>query len=177
MVTETETKLRTDVASKSAGRGNNASFDFDFLRLTIKLVEQAIELRHHSRNVRDDDSIGAIVRYDFATAGDELLHGSDDIFRVRIAEEAGDRDFFDGHRLGRLFRGAVVSFFAQRIHRCDAQNIAFELTREFVVLQDDVQRLVPRHIVEDDGQGSVHIRIKNDVQSADLVNEAEEVFQ
>ena len=46
-----------------------------------------------------------------------------------------------------------------------------------VVLQHDVERLIPRHIIEHDGQVYRHLGIEHDVEAADFVNEAEEVFQ
>src|SRR5581483_12484351 len=46
-----------------------------------------------------------------------------------------------------------------------------------VVFQDDIERLVPRHIVQHDGQRTPYIRVEDDVQAADLVNEAEEVLE
>ncbi len=65
----------------------------------------------------------------------------------------------------------------QCFDRRDAQDVAFKLARQFVVLQHDVERLVPRHVIQDDRQGSIHVRIEHDVQSADLVDQAEEIFQ
>ena len=65
----------------------------------------------------------------------------------------------------------------QGLDRGDAQNVAFQFARQFVVLEHDVERLIPRHVIEHDGQRAVHVRIEHHVQSADFVDQAEEVFQ
>ena len=50
-VAPTKAELSTDVAGKAAGSGHYTSFDFDFLRLAIKLRQQPIDRRNHRRNV------------------------------------------------------------------------------------------------------------------------------
>ena len=71
----------------------------------------------------------------------------------------------------------AIRFFLQRIHGRDAQNVAFQFPRQVVILEHDVQRLIPRHIIEHHGQGAVHIGIEHHVQAADFVDQPEEVFQ
>ena len=65
----------------------------------------------------------------------------------------------------------------QGFDRGDAQDVAFQFARQVVVLEHDVERLIPRHVIEHDRQRAVHVGIEHDVQSADFVNEAEEIFQ
>ena len=69
--------------------------------------------------------------------------------------------------------GLVLKSSARR----DAQNVAVKLLVEAVVLQHDVERLIPRHFIQNDGKAPLDRGIQHDVQSADLVNQAEEVLE
>ena len=71
----------------------------------------------------------------------------------------------------------LFSFLPQRIDGGDAQYIAIQLAGQFVVLEHDVKRLIPRHVIEHDRQIAVDHGIEHNVQTADLVNQAEEIFQ
>src|SRR5436305_4893952 len=66
-------ELRADIAGKLPRRGYHASFNFDFLRLAVKLRQQAIDRRNRFRNVIDDDGVGAIVSHHIAAHRDEFL--------------------------------------------------------------------------------------------------------
>ncbi len=57
------------------------------------------------------------------------------------------------------------------------RHVSAELLVETVVLQHDVQRLIPGYFVQNDRQRALHVRIQHHVQSADLVDQAEEVLQ
>ena len=70
-----------------------------------------------------------------------------------------------------------IRFLLQGFDRREAKDVAFKLASQIVVLQNDIESLVPRYVVEDDRQGTMHVRIKYDVQTADPVDQAEEVFQ
>ena len=48
-------------------------------------------------------------------------------------------------------------FLPQRIDSCDAQYIAVQLARQFVVLEHDIQRLIPRDVIEHDRQIAVDL--------------------
>src|SRR6185312_14628286 len=45
----------TDVLRERAGCGDDASFDFNLLRLAIELAEQIVDIRNDRRNVVDDE--------------------------------------------------------------------------------------------------------------------------
>ena len=96
---------------------------------------------------------------------------------MRIAEEAGHGDLIHGQRLRLDLRTAGISFLAQRLYGGDAQYVALQLAIEAIVLQNDIQSLVPGHVIQHDGQRAVHLGIEHYVQAADLVNKAEEIFQ
>src|SRR5438270_4408213 len=65
----------------------------------------------------------------------------------------------------------------KRVEGGDTQNIAFQLARQAIVLENDVERLIPRHIVEHDCQRAMYIRIENHVQSTNLMHQTEEILQ
>src|SRR6202140_4194273 len=94
-----------------------------------------------------------------------------------VAEEAGDADFVYRERLGVDLGAAALSFPLQRINGGDAQYIAVQLAGQVVILEHDVQRLIPRHVIEHNRQVAVDHGIEYDVQTTDLVNQAEEIFQ
>ncbi len=176
-VAPAKTKLRADVAGELPGRSHYARFDFDFLRLAVQLRQQAVDGRNHLRNVVDDDGVGAIVSHHIAALREELLYRDDNVFRLGIAQEAGDRDLLDGQCFRFDLRPASIGFMLQGVDRGDAQDVAFQFARQFVVLEHDVECLIPRHVIEHNRQRAVHVRIEHNVQAADFVNEAEEIFQ
>ena len=57
----------------------------------------------------------------------------------------------------------------------DSQNVAIELFIQFVVLQRDVESLIPRHIIENDRKAALYVGIHDHVQAADFVYQAEKV--
>src|SRR5713101_6673153 len=69
----------------------------------------------------------------------------------------------------------VLGFLPQRFHGGDAQYIAVQLAGQIVVLEHDVQRLIPRHVIEHDCKAAMDHGIEHHVQTADLVNQAEEI--
>ena len=96
---------------------------------------------------------------------------------MRIAQETGHGHFIHRQRLGFDLGAASIGFFAQRLYRSDAQHVALELAVEAVVLQNYIQGLVPRHVVQHDGQRTVHGGIEHHVEAADLMDEPEEILQ
>ena len=176
-VAPAKSKLHADIASEAARCRNHAGLDFDFLRLAVHLLDDAIDLRQNRWNVGDDQRIGAFVGHHVAALAQEFLNRNQYVFGMRVAEEPGDADFVDRKRLGIDLRAPVFGFPLERVHGGDAQNIAIQLPGQIVVLEHDVQRLIPRHVIEYDGQVAVDLGVEHDVQSADLVNQAEEILQ
>ena len=96
---------------------------------------------------------------------------------MRIAEIVRVGPDVDCQQL-RLSLGALcISFLAQRFNGRNAQHVAFDLLVQCVVLQHQIECLVPRHVVEHQRERAAHVGIEHDVQTADLVNETEEIFQ
>src|SRR4030081_1975673 len=94
-----------------------------------------------------------------------------------VAEVAGDADLVDRERFGVDLSAPALGLMPQCINGCDAQNVAIQLAGQVVIFKHDVQRLVPWNVIEHDRQIAVDRWIEHNVQTADLVNQAEEVFQ
>ena len=169
--------MHADVASETASGRHHAGFNFDFLRFAVHLLDDAVNLRQNRGNVGDDQRVGALVGHHIATLTEEFLDRQQHVLGMGIAEEACDADFVHRERLGIDLGAPVLGFPLQRIDRGDAKDVAVQLTGQVVVLEHDVQRLIPGHVIEHDGQGAVDHGIEYDVQTANLVNQAEEVFQ
>jgi len=60
---------------------------------------------------------------------------------------------------------AGFRFFFERVDGRDAEDVAFELAVEVVVLENDVEGLIPRHVIEDEREVALHSRIQNNVES------------
>ena len=176
-VTPAEAKLRADVARETPRCRHHARFDFHFLRFAVQLREQAIDDRNHLRNVVHDDGVGAFVCDYISAHREEFLQGEDYVLRVSVAKKTRDGNFLHSQRFGFHLGAPSIRFLLERVDRSDAQNIAFQFARQIVVLEYDVQSLVPRHVIENHGQSSMHVRIEHHVQAADFVNQAEEILQ
>ncbi len=166
-----------DIASKVARGRYDASFNFNFLRLAVHLLDDAVDLRKDRGNIVNDDCVGAFIGHHIATLTQEFLDRQQNVFGMRIAEEAGDADFVDRQSFGIDLGAAVFGFLPQRFNRGDTKYIAIQLAGKIVVLEDDVERLVPRHVIEHNRQVAVHHGVEHDIQTADLMDQAEEVFQ
>src|SRR6266849_2768668 len=95
--------------------------------------------------------MSAFVRDYVTPLGKEFLYGWHYVFRVRVAQEASDGDLINGQCFGFLLRALRFGFLAQSIDSSDAQHIPFELPRKTIVLQNDVEGLIPRYVIQDNG--------------------------
>ena len=91
------------------------------------------------------------------------------------ASRAGVAERERAHRQRRRRRAADfgqrlprVLLLAQRVQRRDADDGAVDGVVELIAAQDDVERLVPRHVVEDDVDRALHVGVDDHVQAADL---------
>ncbi len=94
-----------------------------------------------------------------------------------VAQNARHGNRLDGVRLGLQEFTLLVGFMLQGVLGGDAQNVAVNFLGQAIVAQHDVQALIPGHFVENQRHGSVNRRIEHHVQSADFVNQAEEILQ
>ncbi len=84
----------------------------------------------------------------------------------------------DGHQLARerLLVGQLATrlgFGAQHVERRDADDRALDRVVELIGAQDDVERLIPRHLVQRDVDGALHVGIDDQIQAGDLSEGAE----
>ena len=175
-VAPAKSELSANVTRKLPCRRHDPCLDLHFLRLAVELRQQAIDCRNGLWNVVDDDSVGAVIRDHIATLRNEFFNRDDYVLGLGIAQETCHRDFVHSQCLGFDLCPAAIRFVLQSLHGRDAQYVSFKLARQVVVLENNIQRLVPRHVVENYGQVSVNGRIEHDVQPADLVYEPEEIL-
>jgi hypothetical protein len=176
-IAPSETKLRADVTSELPRRRYHASFDFHFLRFAVELGQQPVDGWNHFWNIVDDDRVGAFIRNHVTALREEFLNRDHHILGMSVAEETRDGNFLHRQRFRFYLGAASVRLFLESIDGSDAQDVAFQFSSQIIVLQHDVERLVPRHIIQHHCQSAVHIGIQHHVQPADFVNQAEEILQ
>ena len=138
---------------------------------------QVVDSRNDRRNIADDELVGARVGKNIAAAVRNFFSVAFERVGLGVAEHAGHGDHFLRvvFRLAHVARG--FGFLLDGVEGRDAQHVAVQLLVEAVVLQNDVERLIPGNFVENDGEGSLDVGVENDVEAADFVNQAEEVAQ
>ena len=172
-----KSELRPDILSKRSRCRYHPRFNLHLLGLAVQLRSQIVNRRYDGGNVADDQSIRTVIRKNVAPRGEELLecflHGRG----LCITQDARH-----GNRINRL--GLRFHQVALRLRlglqcrpRGDPQNVAVQLLVQAVVLQHDVQSLVPGHFIQNDRQAALHGRVQHHVQPADLMDQAEEVAQ
>ena len=65
----------------------------------------------------------------------------------------------------------------QRFYSRNAQDVTVELPSQIIVLQHDIQGLVPRNVIQHNRERSFNIWIQNYIQATDFVNQPEEILQ
>src|SRR6202050_5348027 len=187
-------KLCADILSKLSRRRHDASFDFHLRRLAIELPDQVIDGRDRGWNIADDQRIGPRIRYDVATIGQEWLEHLLDALGtsppapagtasailqtdLSVAERAGNGDGSNGTGFCLLQVHAGLRFALPGLLAGAQKHIAIQLLIEIVVLQHDVERLIPGHLIEHQREVALYRGIEHDVQAADLVNQTEEILQ
>src|SRR5690348_4219333 len=172
-----EGKLRTKLTSKSAIGSHDASLDLYLLGLGIEFTDEVVDYRHNGRDIADDQRVRAIVREHVAARREEFFEGIDHVLGLCVAERASRGDQFSGLdlRLGQI--PGFIRFFLHRRFGGDAENVPVELFIEIVILQHDVESLVPRDVIENQRESAFDAGIHDHVQAADFMDQAEEVLQ
>ena len=140
----------------------------------IQRSDQLACLTQTFRQVGDDQRVRARVgRYRTASRehrrGDERLH----LFGARVAEGARQCLQLAGKRL-RLGQLLPLRFLiGKHVQGCNAHDGSVDRVPEPVRPQDDVERLIPRHVAQRDVDGALNRRVDHDVQPADLRERAE----
>ena len=87
---------------------------------------------------------------------------------LRVAERARQDVQLAGERLRVRQLAALFFLVGQHGQRRDADDRAVDDVAELVRAQDDVERLIPRHVAQRHVDGALNRRIDDDVQAADL---------
>ena len=103
--------------AKAAGGRNDAGFNFDFLRLAVHLLDDAVDLRQNCGNVGHDQRVGALVGNHITALAQELLDRQDYVLGVCVAEETCDADLIDCQCFGIDLCAAVLGFLAAACRR------------------------------------------------------------
>jgi hypothetical protein len=156
-------ELYSDILGKRPARGNHPRFDFYLLRLTIQLPYQIVDDRNNRRNIANDKLVGTIIRKNISALGEKLFQRVLHLVGFPIAQHARHSDRGNGLSLG-LFQIALgLRFLFQRVPRGHTQHISAELLVQIVILQHDIQSLIPRHFIEYDGQAALNRWIEHHV--------------
>ncbi len=152
---------------------HDASLDQDLLHRDIEGRHQTADVLDTALGVLHQESVGARVDGDAATLGEELpplvalKHGRDLVGLGKV----------DLHKLGAqrlqllpITLGLHFHAFARRdlLAGGDVQNVAIHALVEAPGLQDNVQRLIPRHVVQAQGDVAAHGIADHDVQVGEV---------
>ena len=158
-----DAKLGANFARERAVGCNDTGLDFDLLRPAVELADEVVEHRQGARNVANDERVGTIVGNDIAARREKLLERTRKVGRLRVAQHASRGNDVGGFGLCLGEIAALFRLFLQGGPRRDTQDVSIQLLIEIVVLEDDVEGLIPWHVVQNDSQRSLHIRIQHDV--------------
>ena len=155
---------------------DDARFDH---HLPIGHIDRFDEIAHRlqiRRNLTDDQLIGALVDDDPRARRSDVLEQSGDVARACVRQFEADGRQRNVQAL--LFGEAPIRrrFFSESGQRADAHDVAVEHVRQAVLTEDQVEGLVPRNVDEIDGHGAVHVRIDGDVQTGELRERAQNIF-
>ena len=102
-----------------------------------------------------------------------LLQQRRELLGLRVAELPLQRPELAGVVLRVEQRLALVLFRRQHARSARCGRSCRRRVAELVGAQDDVERLIPRHVAQRDVHGALHRRIDDDVQAADLGERAQ----
>ena len=170
-------ELRANVPRKRACGGHHSGFNLHLLAFPVELANQVIHLRHHRGNVPDDQGIRALIGEDFTSRGEKAPKRLAHCGGLGVTQNARTGDLLDGFGLSLEQVALGFSLFLDCVLGGNAEHVAFQLLVHIVVAQNDVQGLVPRHVIEHQGHRPFYRGIQHHIQAADLVNQAEEILQ
>ena len=136
------------------------------------------------RSAARSDAIGEVANDQRVRAGVDLHvaarrqraardHGHE-VRGLRVAHRHRQGAQLAGERLRFAELAALFVFLRQHVQRHDAHDVAVDAVAELVGAQDDVERLVPRHVAERHVDGALDARVDDDVQAvADFRERAE----
>ena len=164
-------------AAAEALRGfDDPRLDDDLRRGGVQVVDELEHGRQVGRDLADDQRVGPRVDDDRAALGHDALQRRDDFRGLRVGQLLDDR----AGRLGGLARlgeaGAVGLFRLQLRGRRDAHDVVLEHVAEAVLLEDQVERLVPGNVLELDRDRAADLGVDHDVEAGQLGDRAEDVL-
>ena len=119
--------------------------------------------------VVDDQRVGAGIGLDRSALRQHRGHEQrPQVLRPRVAERPRQHAQLAGERLLVRQLAALRLFVREHRERRDAHDRAVHDVAELVGAQDDVERLVPRHIAQRHVDRALDRRVDDDVQAADL---------
>src|SRR5260370_26172395 len=140
-------------------------------------MDQVVKDRDDRGNIANDQLVRAVIEQNIAARTKELLQRRRHRGSLGITQYAshGHRSDCFGLRLFQIALG--LGFLLQSGPRRDPQDVAVELFVQAVILHHDIERLIPRHFIQYDGERPLDRWIQYPVQAADFMNQAEEILQ
>ena len=148
---------------------DDARFDLDLRLRHVERGQQARRALEALGQVVDDHRVGARVGLDGPAL--RQRRGREQrlqILGARVAERARHHPQLAGERLLVRQLAALALLVGQHGQRRDAHDGAVHRVAEAVGAQDDVERLIPRHVAQRDVDRALDGRVDDDVQAADL---------
>lgn len=167
---DTELPLKVDVGFDDAG------FDQDLRGLGVEVAGEAFGAEEEGRVVFDDQDVGAGVDGDITARAENGANARHHFLGIGVVD--GDQADLLGLRkkAGFLEFLPFFFFFSEFFEGGDPDDIAFFFLSEFESPQDHVEGLIPRDIAEFEGDLTSDIAGSDDIEAADLGEEAEEVM-
>jgi hypothetical protein len=147
----------------------------------LRQIQRRHQLRRRGQpigQVADDDRVGARIDLHLAprrqgAAGDDR----NQLAGLGVTERPRQHAKLTGQRLlvGQL--AALHFFFGEDAERRDAHDRSVDEVAEFVGLEDDVERLIPRHVAQGHVDGAGNGRVDHHVEAADLSERAQDGAQ
>src|SRR5690606_30031767 len=188
-----DAELGAQLARERFGRDHDACLDHDLVDRAVELHHQALDVGHALGDVDHQQGVGAAVEADAAARGQEAaaldpaaralrataaLHAVLALLGQQLGDVLGaavvDRDVL-GHHLGAFLDGdarvgLVLLVLGDLDLRSDPDDVAAAALVQALGLQHDVQRLVPRHVVQAQGHVADH-RVGGDDVEVGLVGD------
>ena len=161
-----------EVAAEGVERLDDARLDHHLAHRDVDLADEPADLFQPRRRVLDEERVGARIDHRAAALGEDalLLVGQDlgeglGALVVQLERLGADRLELGDLRLRfereLLARGELVA-------RRDPHHVAGLAHVEALALQDDVERLVPRHVLQAQREVAGHRVARDDVQAGEV---------
>src|SRR5437773_1229080 len=163
-----EAPVDAEAAAERLRGLDDPRLDHDLRCRRVQVVDQLQYGRQESRDLADDEGVRPRVDHDVAATRHDALQNRNDLGGARVRQLLDDRA--GGLRgLTRLREPRPVGLLdPEPLGRRDPHDVVFEHVTEVVLLQDQVEGLVPGNVLELDGDGALDVRIDDAVQPGEL---------